>query len=333
MAMNAPISGLSLAASPSSSSQASSTSLTLATRPLKTTFFNGGVGAFKATGIQTATANKARCSGHGGGALGAQMNLFDRLARVIKSYANAVISSVEDPEKILEQTVLEMNDDLTKMRQATAQVLASQKRLENKYKAAQQASDDWYRRAQIALEKGEEDLAREALKRRKSYADNASTLKAQFDQQKNVVENLVSNTRLLESKIQEAKSKKDTLKARAQSAKTATKVSEMLGNVNTSSALSAFEKMEEKVMAMESQAEALNQLTTDDLEGKFALLESSSVDDDLAKLKQELSGSSMKGELPAGRSAAVSSTNAAFPFWESEIENELNELRRKAKEF
>eukprot|EP00268_Persea_americana_P005943 TRINITY_DN1205_c0_g2_i1.p1 TRINITY_DN1205_c0_g2~~TRINITY_DN1205_c0_g2_i1.p1 ORF type:complete len:108 (-),score=39.71 TRINITY_DN1205_c0_g2_i1:326-649(-) len=107
----------------------------------------------------------------------------------------------------------------------------------------------------------------------------------------------------------------------------------MLGNVNTSSALSAFEKMEEKVMAMESQAEALNQLTTDDLEGKFALLESSSVDDDLAKLKQELSGSSMKGELPAGRSAAVSSTNAAFPFWESEIENELNELRRKAKEF
>ncbi|KAK2361898.1 membrane-associated 30 kDa protein, chloroplastic [Trifolium repens] len=74
---------------------------------------------------------------------------------------------------------------------------------------------------------------------------------------------------LLESKIQEARSKKDNLKARAQSAKTATKVSEMLRNVNTSSALSAFEKMEEKVMTMESQAEALGQLTSDDLEGKF----------------------------------------------------------------
>ncbi|KAL7254719.1 hypothetical protein ACSBR1_008964 [Camellia fascicularis] len=171
------------------------------------------------------------------------------------------------------------------------EVLAPQKRLENKYKAAQEASEEWYKRAQLALGKGDEDLAREALKRRKSYADNANTLKAQLDQQKNVVDNLVSNTRLLESKIQEAKSKKDTLKARAQSAKTATKVSEMLGNVNTSSALSAFEKMEEKVMAMESQAEALNQLTTDDLEGKFALLESSSVDDDLANLKKELSGS------------------------------------------
>jgi phage shock protein A len=112
-----------------------------------------------------------------------------------------------------------MNDDLTKMRQATAQVLASQKRLENKYKAAEQASDDWYRRAQLALQKGDEDLAREALKRRKSYADNASSLKAQLDQQKGVVENLVSNTRVLESKIAEAKQKKDTLKARAQSAK------------------------------------------------------------------------------------------------------------------
>lgn len=105
----------------------------------------------------------------------------------------------------------------------------------------------------------------------------------------------------------------------------------MLGNVNTSSALSAFEKMEEKVLAMESQADALGQLTSDDLEGKFAMLESSSVDDDLANLKRELSGGSKKGELPPGRTTV--SANAAFPFQDSEIEKELNELRRKAKDF
>ncbi|XP_019454153.1 PREDICTED: membrane-associated 30 kDa protein, chloroplastic isoform X2 [Lupinus angustifolius] len=249
----------------------------------------------------------------------------------MQSYANAIISTFEDPEKILEQSVLEMNDDLTKMRQATAQVLASQKQLENKYKAAQQASEEWYRKAQLALQKGEENLAREALKRRKSYADNSSSLKAQLDQQKSVVDNLVSNTRLLESKIQEARSKKDTLKARAQSAKTSTKVSEMLGNVNTSSALSAFEKMEEKVLAMESQAEALGQLTSDDLEGKFALLESSSVDDDLAQLKKEISGDIKKGELPPGR--GTGSSNTGTPFRDSEIENELDRLRQRAKEF
>ncbi|KAI5008674.1 hypothetical protein ZWY2020_009722 [Hordeum vulgare] len=251
-------------------------------------------------------------------------NLFDRLTRVARSYANAVISSFEDPEKILDQAVLEMNDDLIKMRQATAQVLASQKRLENKYKAAAQADADWYRRAQLALQKGDEELAREALKRRKSYADNASSLKSQLDQQKSVVENLVSNTKLLESKIAEARQKKDTLKARAQSAKTATKVSEMLGNVNTSSALSAFEKMEEKVMTMESQAEALGQLGADDLEGKFAMLETTSVDDDLAQMRKELSGSSLKGELPQGRTATPR---------DRDIERELNELREKANDY
>ncbi|XP_030528036.1 membrane-associated 30 kDa protein, chloroplastic-like [Rhodamnia argentea] len=312
------------------SSSSSGDGLCIIKKPLMTSFFNGGVGALRVTKLRIARCKGSDCQRRSGGALGARMNLFDRFARVVKSYANAVISTFEDPEKILEQTVLEMNDDLIKMRQATAQVIASQKRLENKYKAAEQASGEWYRKAQLALQKGEEDLAREALKRRKSYADNASALKAQYDQQKNVVDNLVSNTRLLESKIQEAKSKKDTLKARAQSAKTATKVNEMLGNVNTSNALSAFEKMEEKVMAMESQADALGQLTTDDLEGKFALLESSSVDDDLENLKKELSGSSMKGELPPGRTVPASTSRS---LQDSDIERELNELRQKAKEF
>ncbi|KAL2558844.1 Membrane-associated protein VIPP1 [Forsythia ovata] len=329
MAVSAPITGLSMASStvtpPASSCNRGVIIVKANPFSFRPSFFGNGVGTPKFAGIRLSHSSRSRCNSHHGGA---QMNIFDRFARVIKSYANAIVSSFEDPEKILDQTVLEMNDDLIKMRQATAQVLASQKQLQNKYKTAQQASEDWYRRAQLALGKGDEDLAREALKRRKSYADNANALKTQLDQQKSVVDNLVSNTRLLESKIQEAKSKKDTLKARAQSAKTATKVSEMLGNVNTSSALSAFEKMEEKVMAMESQADALNQLTSDELEGKFALLESSSVDDDLASLKKELSGSTKKGELPQGRT--IGST---LKFQDPEIEKELNELRQKAKEF
>ncbi|CAA0814512.1 Membrane-associated protein VIPP1- chloroplastic [Striga hermonthica] len=293
----------------------------------RTSFLGRGVGTSRYMDIQLICSGRSR-SNRRGGAFGVRMSLFDRFARVVKSYANALISTFEDPEKILDQAVLEMNEDLIKLRQATARVLASQKQLENRYKAAQQASEDWYRRAQLALGKGDEDLAREALTRRKSYSDNANAMKAQIDQQKAVVDNLVNNTRLLESKIQEAKSKKDTLKARAQSAKTATKVNEMLGNVNTSSSLSAFEKMEEKVMAMESEAEALNQLTSDDLEGKFALLETSSVDDDLANLKKELSGSTKKGDLPAGRTPVSS-----LKFQDPDVEKELNELRQKAQEY
>ncbi|XP_019190365.1 PREDICTED: probable membrane-associated 30 kDa protein, chloroplastic isoform X2 [Ipomoea nil] len=327
MALRAPIAGMSTASTLSAPSCNNKGIVVLKPSSLGTSFFGRRAGALK---LAVAVGQRPHSNRFTSGALVVRSNLFDRFARVVKSYANAVISSFEDPEKILEQTVLEMNNDLIKMRQATAQVLASQKQLENKYKAAQQASEDWYRRAQLALGKGDEDLAREALKRRKSYADNANALKAQLDQQKGVVENLISNTRLLESKIQEAKSKKDTLKARAQSAKTATKVSEMLGNVNTSSALSAFERMEEKVLAMESQADALNQLTSDELEGKFALLESSSVDSDLADLKKELSGSSKKGELPPGRTPVA--RTGSLQFQDAEIEKELNELRRRAND-
>jgi phage shock protein A len=271
-----------------------------------------------------------------GGALVVEANLFGRIVRIVKSYANAVVSSAEDPEKLLDQTVIEMGDDLAKMRQASAQVLASQKQLEQRYKQAQSNADDWLRRAKLALQKGQEELAREALKKKKDYEDNANALKAQLDAQKGVVDKLISNTRLLESKISEAKSKKDTLKARAQSAKTSQKVQEMLGNINTSSAMAAFEKMEEKVMALEAESDAVAQLGTDDLSAKFALLESSDVDDDLDKLKREMSGigSQTRAALPGGQSTSGKgqSTPGKTSVKDLEIEAELNELRKKASD-
>ncbi|KAL6501053.1 Membrane-associated protein vipp1, chloroplastic [Orobanche hederae] len=292
MAVKAPITGISMGSCTSAPSGASCNRgvIIVKAQPLRASLFGRGAGTPKYGGMLLSCSRRPRFNNHRTSALGTQMSLIGRFARVVKSYANALVSLFEDPEKILDQSVDEMNTDLVKMRQATAQILSSQKQMENKYKAAEKASEDWYQRAQLALGKGDEDLAREALKRRKSYADNANSLKAQLDQHKAVTDNLIANTRLLESKIQEAKSKKDSLKARAQSAKTAAKVSDMLGNVNTSNALAAFAKMEEKVLAMESQAEALNQLTSDELEGKFAMLETSSVDDDLADLKKQLSG-------------------------------------------
>ncbi|KAI3843026.1 hypothetical protein MKW92_009426 [Papaver armeniacum] len=313
-----PVTGLSLVPRPYSSSSSSSSSNRVVMLG-RTPFLNGGAGYLRLS-VPTTRPNQCICRG----ALGTQMNPFNRFARVVKSYVSSIISSFEDPAKIIEQAVLEMNDDLAKMRQATAQALAAQKRLETKQKAAQQASEDWYRRAQLALEKGDEDLAREALKRRKSYADNATSLKAELDRHKKVVDTLVPNMKLLESKIQEAKLKKDNLIFRYQSAEFATKVSEMLGNLNASSALSAFDKMEEKVMVIESQAEALNQLTTDDLEAKFACLDSST-DDDLANLKKEMSGRRVRKELlPPGRSAVI--------VIDAEIETELDESKKKASE-
>jgi phage shock protein A len=260
-----------------------------------------------------------------------EANIFGRVGRVFRSYLNAAVSKAEDPEKILEQAVNDMQGDLIKMRQASAQVMASQKQLEVKYNQAQQTSDEWYRRAELALNKGDDDLAREALKRRKAYAENAAAMKAQVDQQRKATDQLISNTRMLEQKLAEAKSKKDTLKARAKSASASKQITDMIQGLNTSNALTAFDKMEEKVMALEAESESTLQLAApDNLEQQFKALEGDSVDDDLAKMKAGRlgSGSSRNGskaQLPEGRPYDQ-------VFKKDAIDQELDELRRRARE-
>ncbi|KAG1662947.1 hypothetical protein FOA52_006700 [Chlamydomonas sp. UWO 241] len=257
------------------------------------------------------------------GAVAVQANLFSRIGRLIKSTTENLVSSAEDPEKLLDTVVNEMQDDLIKMRQAAAQVMASQKQLEAKYKTGQTTADDWLRRAELAVQKGEDELAKEALKRRKAYQTDADSLKTQLDSQKRAVDSLIGNTKILEAKLTEAKSKKDTLKARAASAKTSQQIQDMLGSLNTSNSMVAFEKMEEKVIAMESGAEATAMLTGNDkggLEDKFALLESGSVEDELSALKRGISPKAAPAALPAGRPISDA------------IDLELEELRKKAKQ-
>ncbi|KAI8462717.1 MAG: PspA/IM30 family-domain-containing protein [Monoraphidium minutum] len=252
-----------------------------------------------------------------------QANLFARVTRLVKSAAEQIVSNAEDPEKVLDQVVIEMQDDLIKMRQAAAQVMASQKQMEAKYKQAQDTADDWLKRAELAVQKGEDELAREALKRRKAYQDNAESMRVQLEAQVKAVDQLIGNTKVLEGKLAEAKSKKDTLKARAASAKTSKQVQEMMGSLNTSNASVAFDKMEEKVIAMEAQSEAVGMLVAGDgLESKFAALESGTVDDELAALKSGMLG---------GAKAPVAALPEGRPVKDA-IDSELEELRKKARE-
>ena len=255
-----------------------------------------------------------------------KQSILGRISTLAKANINAMLDKAEDPEKILDQTVVDMTQDLTKLRQATAQVMASQKQLERKYEAAQSAADDWYQRAQLALSKGDEELAREALTRKKSNQENADQLKGQLALQKESVEKLLANGKILETKLAEAKSKKDTLKARAQSAKTQKKVNEISGAIDVDSSLAAFEKMEEKVMALEAEADSVAQLTAGDssLESKFKALEGDSVDDELAAMKAGMLGDGKKKELPEGRPIKDAI--------DSDIDAELDALRKKASE-
>ncbi len=233
------------------------------------------------------------------------MGLFDRLWRVIRANINSLVGAAEDPEKILEQAVMDMQEDLIQIRQAVAGAIAAQKRTERQCSQAESTAGEWYQRAQLALQKGEENLAREALTRKKSYQETATAMKASLGQQNTVVTQLKENMRTLESKIYEAKSKKDMYIARARSAASSERLQEMMGNLSTGSALSAFERMEEKVMQLEARSEAIAELGTNDLEKRFLSLEAGGdVDAELEAMKTKMLPGNNTPKLPSGEPPA-----------------------------
>ncbi|XTZ10409.1 MAG: PspA/IM30 family protein, partial [cyanobacterium endosymbiont of Rhopalodia yunnanensis] len=109
------------------------------------------------------------------------MGLFDRLSRVVRANLNDLVSKAEDPEKVLEQTINDMGEDLIQVRQAVARTIAEQKRTEQRYNQDLSEANKWEQRAKLALSKGDESLAREALVRKKTYTDTSVSLKQQLE--------------------------------------------------------------------------------------------------------------------------------------------------------
>ena len=252
------------------------------------------------------------------------MGLFDRLSRVVRANLNDMVSKAEDPEKILDQAIVDMQEDLIQLRQAVARAIATQKRTEQQYNKNQSEANNWQARAQLALGKGDENLAREALVRKKTVSETAASLKAQLEQQTGQVDNLKRNLIALESKISEAKTKKDMLKARASAAKANEQLQSTIGRMGTSSAMAAFERMEDKVMEMEARSQAAYELAGNELEQQFAMLESGSdVDDELAAMKAQLTGGSVSQQaLPASEEKKTASSDSA-------VDAELEALRKQ----
>jgi len=232
------------------------------------------------------------------------MNLFDRAARVAKSNLNNVLKGMEDPEKIMNQAVEDMQKDLVKIRQSYAEVTATQRRLLKQKEQADAMGEDWYNRAQLALKAGNEELAREALNRRQQQTDQSDVLKDQIDSQGDAIDKLYEGMQALESKILEAKSKKEQLAARARTAKSTQQVNDMLGGLTGGTSMDAFERMAEKVESLEAAAEVSAEMSSTagmalpgsseaDMEKQFKMLEAgNSVDAELAKMKGLLGGSS-----------------------------------------
>ncbi len=218
------------------------------------------------------------------------MAILDRLVRVIRATVNDLLGKTDDPEKVLQQVVQQMEDDLISLRQSIAQAIATQKRTERQASQAESVAEEWYRRAELALRESNEALAKDALTNRQTYLDTANGLKNQLSQQASVVVQLKDNMRKLEGKLAEAKAQKDMYIARARSAQASRQLNEMLEGTGTSRA--ALDRMGEKVAQLESEAAAIAELNSDSLDEQFAALESrSNVDGELAAMKARLSSS------------------------------------------
>jgi len=218
-------------------------------------------------------------------------NLFERFARVAKANVNKVLQGLEDPEKVLDQALDEMQGDLIKVRQSYAEVLATQRRLQTQKEQADKMAEDWYKRAEMAVEKGDDELAKEALTRRQTSVTKANDLGTQIDAMTGNVEKLFESVKALEAKITQAKEEKEQLIARARTAKTTAQVNEMLSDVTSVGSTGAFDRMKEKVEMLETRAEVSQGLLPEaqasgSLEDRFKQLEAgSAVDDELAKMK------------------------------------------------
>jgi phage shock protein A len=226
------------------------------------------------------------------------MGIMDRVTTVIKSNLNNLINKAEDPEKMLDQILLEMRQQLLEAKREVAVAIADEKRLTAQLEAELEQVREWERRATIAVQKGEDDLAREALRRRSDHEQIAIGYKQQWDAQNASTENLKNALRALSQKIEEAGRKKNLLIARQKRAEAQKHIHEVMAGLSDTSAFESFDRMASKVERIEAQADAAveisQELSGDTVEQRFRALESSTdVEQELHALKAK-----MQKELP-----------------------------------
>jgi phage shock protein A len=221
------------------------------------------------------------------------MGIFARLAALIKSNINDLISSAEDPEKMLNQVVIEMANHLIEAKKQVAIAIADEKRLAKQAESEAAKAAEWERRAMMAVRAGDDALAKEALNRKREHDELARVYKDQWSKQKKQVDQLKLALRVLNNKIEEAKRKKQVLIARKRRAEAQKKIQETMAGLNEASAFETFDRMEERIDQIEAEADAATELAEeysgDTLAHKFGNLEAEmGADDDLAMLKAKM---------------------------------------------
>ncbi len=218
------------------------------------------------------------------------MGILDRIRTVLKANINALISRAEDPEKMLNQLIMDMNENLLDAKKQVAMAIADEKKLERQALENKGQAEDWERKAMLAVKAGKDDLAKEALLRKQEYEGYATSFQKEFESQHASVEQLKDALRQLQGKIEEASRKKNLLIARAKRAEAQKQIQQTMGALGAGSSFDTFDRMAQKVDQIEAEAEAAKELgavsADQKLEDKFKELESSDASAD--KLLEDL---------------------------------------------
>jgi phage shock protein A len=213
------------------------------------------------------------------------MALLERVSTLIRANLNDLIDRAEEPERMIKQVILDMENQLLQVKTQVAIAIADQHVLDKKLRECEDNEKQWMRRAEMALDKKDDNLARAAVERSMSYQSMSASFRQQVEDQKTQVENLKTALLKLQQKLEEARAKSATLIAEHRRSRAADRAGRAGAKVNGDTNASAFDRMKEKVRHSEASAAAHTELAVDDVEEQFARLEK---EDEINRLLEEL---------------------------------------------
>ena len=261
------------------------------------------------------------------------MGIFDRISSVLKSNINDLISRAENPEKMLNQIIIDMRSQLAKAKQQVAGAIADEKRLKDQVDAELKLASEWEQRAMLAVKEGRDDLAKQALMRNNEHSVHGQQLEAAWQQHQAETEKLKNSLRDLNDKIEEARRKKNLLIARQKRAEAQKRIAETMSSMSEKSAFEAFNRMEARIEDNErrviANAEIDEEFSGDRLAKDFKVLEkgagAASAEAQLLALKQKMG---MLGAGSAPDAKRIGAGNAAEETVHAEIEDAPGEKKK-----
>jgi phage shock protein A len=224
------------------------------------------------------------------------MGIFSRFTDIVNSNINAILDKAEDPEKMVRLIIQEMEDTLVEVRSASVKTLANKKEIVNQIAKYESDASDWDTKAELALSKDREDLARAALQEKKKSAEAAEALSKELAIVDEQISKLQDEIGQLQEKLADAKSRQKAIIMRQKTASSRLEVKKTLDSTKVDNAMGRFEQYERKIDDLESQVEAYD-LGKKTLQDEFAELEASDkVEDELAALKAKVKGANTSTE-------------------------------------